>query len=229
MTKTQKGQRDTISCTGSARRDSTTAQNNKPSSSLEEEQEIQLTQEEIFQILTNGGEIEGLFMKDGQLYINASYIVAGKLSSKDGMTVFDLDDSRIVTRFYVYSEYDDNFQPVGSPIGETIVRYKGNHLNCTYLDYSTGTEELRSEISFGETGYIHLTTYGDDGSISLDADSAIHIGNNVCYLGLMGNPVRISGHKVDIYGEALTINGMTCAWKSNGDGTYTMIGTPVTT
>ena len=52
-----------------------------------------LVQKNIFDILTNNGEIEGLFMKDGKLYINAEYIATGILQSKDGKTFFlDLDN-----------------------------------------------------------------------------------------------------------------------------------------
>ena len=39
-----------------------------------------LTQEEVFNILTNNGAVQGIFMKDGQLYVNASYIQSGTLS-----------------------------------------------------------------------------------------------------------------------------------------------------
>ena len=41
---------------------------------------VNLTQEEIFNILTNNGQAEGIFMEDGQLYINASYIGSGAIS-----------------------------------------------------------------------------------------------------------------------------------------------------
>lgn len=40
-----------------------------------------LTQEEIFNILTNNGETQGIFMQDGKLYINLSYAKAGTLSA----------------------------------------------------------------------------------------------------------------------------------------------------
>ena len=40
-----------------------------------------LTQEEIFNRLTNNGAIQGLFMKDGQLFVNASYILTGILDA----------------------------------------------------------------------------------------------------------------------------------------------------
>ena len=48
------------------------------------------TQTDIFNKLTNNGELPGLFMKDGQLYINASYLATGVISSADGKISIDL-------------------------------------------------------------------------------------------------------------------------------------------
>lgn len=39
-----------------------------------------LTQQEIFNILTNNGVVQGIYMQDGQLYINAEYIKTGIIS-----------------------------------------------------------------------------------------------------------------------------------------------------
>lgn len=41
-----------------------------------------LTQEEIFNILTDNGRLQGVFMRDGMLYINGSYIKSGKVSGE---------------------------------------------------------------------------------------------------------------------------------------------------
>ena len=117
MTVTTAGQKMTIACTGSHRRDSTQAVNN-PSSRQEAlevaqgaagqaaeaalEQAIteagQLAQDavdnqtqlDIFNKLTDGGKLQGLYMENGQLYINASYLAAGTIKSQDG-TTFSLD------------------------------------------------------------------------------------------------------------------------------------------
>lgn len=40
-----------------------------------------LTQEEIFNLLTNGGEEQGLYLADGKVYLSASYIGTGSLSA----------------------------------------------------------------------------------------------------------------------------------------------------
>lgn len=41
-----------------------------------------LTQEEVFNILTDNGRLQGVFMRDGMLYINGSYIKSGKVSGE---------------------------------------------------------------------------------------------------------------------------------------------------
>lgn len=109
MTKTQKGQLDTLECTGSPRRSSSTAVNNPTTKDLMNYADQastaavkRQTQEDVFNKLTNNGQVQGLFLEEnGQLYINASYInsgilnasliTAGVLQSKDGGKSFCLD------------------------------------------------------------------------------------------------------------------------------------------
>lgn len=66
-----------------------------------------LTQEDIFNRLTDHGKSQGIFIEDGNVYFNATYIKSGeinsdliktgKISSKDGSVYFDLDNSEIHT------------------------------------------------------------------------------------------------------------------------------------
>lgn len=49
-----------------------------------------LDQDAIFNLLTNSGELKGLFMKDGELYINASYLATGVIKSENGKLEIDL-------------------------------------------------------------------------------------------------------------------------------------------
>ena len=98
MTKTQKGQKDILECTGSARRDSPTALNNVSSrdyaDSAANAAVKRQTQLDIFNKLTNNGSVQGLLIeKNGQIYVNATYISTGILASKDGKTFYlDLDE-----------------------------------------------------------------------------------------------------------------------------------------
>lgn len=132
MTKTQTGQRDTLECTGSARRDSATAANNKTQQQLAAEQEVYAqsaaqqaldaqTWKALFDKWTDGGKIQGIFAQDGVWIFNAEVgkiknliadlIAAGKLKSVDGKTYFDLDSGKFVST---------------SPTGDRVVVSGGN-------------------------------------------------------------------------------------------------------
>ena len=50
-----------------------------------------LTQDKAFDILTDGGTLEGLWYLNGKVYFNASYIAAGILRSQNGNTYWNLD------------------------------------------------------------------------------------------------------------------------------------------
>ena len=116
MTKVTEGQKDTIECTGSARRDNTKNLNNNQGVSKTDAAKIaqdaaqkavnDQTQLDVFNKLTNNGELQGIFYQDGKWYFNgqdvqvynllANAIVSGLLKSVDGKTYFDLDTGEIV-------------------------------------------------------------------------------------------------------------------------------------
>ena len=56
-----------------------------------------LDQDTIFNLLTNNGELKGLFMKYGVLYVNASYLATGVIKSEDGTVQIDLSGENGVT------------------------------------------------------------------------------------------------------------------------------------
>lgn len=107
MTKTQKGQQDTLECTGNSKRDTTAAVNSQQKSAEAAAQDAfaGMTQEQIFNKLTDGRTIQGIYAKDGKWYINAelatilnlsaNLLVSGMLRSKDGASYFDLETGRI--------------------------------------------------------------------------------------------------------------------------------------
>ena len=53
-----------------------------------------LDQDEIFNRLTNNGQLQGIYRgEDGEIYINASYIISGIIKSPDGKSlIIDLDN-----------------------------------------------------------------------------------------------------------------------------------------
>jgi hypothetical protein len=55
-----------------------------------------MTQEEVFNLLTNNGASEGIFKdENGEIYINASYLKTGTVVSADGKSYFNLETGEI--------------------------------------------------------------------------------------------------------------------------------------
>lgn len=94
------------------------------------------TQQGVFNRLTNNGALQGLYMYNGQLYVNASYIntgqlladliTTGKITSTNGKVYFDLDNNELVCDKMVST---DSNNTVESSIGYITVsgsRYYGN-------------------------------------------------------------------------------------------------------
>ena len=107
MKKTTRGMRADLECTGNARRDSSGAINDQTPHQVAQNAVNAQTPQDVFDKLTDYGKIQGLYIKDGKLYINAEFvqvvnlvassIVAGVLKSKNGKTYFDLDNGEICT------------------------------------------------------------------------------------------------------------------------------------
>lgn len=130
MTKTQTGQKDTLECTGNRERNTTTSANNKTAAERAAEAEGYAdsaaknaaqsavdgqTQEQIFLKLTKNGTLKGLYMLDGELYVNASYLKSGKISAGliDGTTL-NITTGAKIANFTVSNGYLFN----GIGIGE---------------------------------------------------------------------------------------------------------------
>lgn len=155
MTKITEGQKDTLECTGSVRRDSTSNVNNKKAPTLgEATNAAQLvaqkaaqaavdgqTQADIFNKLTNNGELQGLFYQGGKWYINAEFvqvynlvanaIIAGILKSVDGSSYFDLDQGE-------FRADDGNGNCVSMAHGDLILDYKGQGQSSVLLTAFAG-------------------------------------------------------------------------------------------
>ncbi len=92
MTKTQSGQRDTLECTGSKSRSSSTACHSQSAVQAAQQAVDRQSQQDIFNRLTNGGKVQGLMLgEDGNVYLNVTYATAGVLRSIDGKSWFDLN------------------------------------------------------------------------------------------------------------------------------------------
>lgn len=77
-----------------------------------------LTQDEIFNRLTNGGEDQGIYLHDGKVYINADYIVAGIIRAMNGRSHWNLNDGK----FYMNGGEIDLRADIGDA-GFSVGRY----------------------------------------------------------------------------------------------------------
>lgn len=76
-----------------------------------------MTKQQIFNILTDNGATQGIYMKNNKLYINGTYIGTGTIASSDGSSYWDLDIGRYRTETNDYEWME---------IWESVMR--GGHL-----------------------------------------------------------------------------------------------------
>lgn len=74
MSVARSGQKDTLECTGEARRDSSAVRNNRTMEQIVQQKVNALGQQDIFDRLTDGGKLQGFYVQDGKLYINAEFV-----------------------------------------------------------------------------------------------------------------------------------------------------------
>lgn len=140
--------------------------------------EAKLTTEEIFNLLTNNGRAQGLYRgEDGELYINASYIVAGILRSMNGSTRFNLDDGSFLCE-------DENGNYVKTKSGHIVL---GTHaededrkaLTIQEAGYGAGLV-FQNPFTGNSIGYLGADQFSGD--LYLDCDM-INPGKRVIYTG----------------------------------------------
>lgn len=101
----------------------------------------ELTQQEVFNILTNGGTTQGIYLQGGRIYINASYIGSGTLDANrinaKGLSVYNNSGTRT---FYIDSSGNvsinaSSFMLSGDSIG-TIVNESTSGILSDANDYT---------------------------------------------------------------------------------------------
>lgn len=67
-----------------------------------------LTQREIFNRLTNNGKTQGIYMQNGLLYVNASYMSTGILSDAYGRNTWNLSTGKLTTNYMTANNISAN-------------------------------------------------------------------------------------------------------------------------
>ena len=219
MTKTQKGQQDTLECTGNSRRDTATAVSNqpKPAEAAAQDAFAGMTQDQIFQKLTDNGRIQGLFMKDGQMYVNVAYLAAGIIASADGTVKIDLANN-FVTIDGEKNGYKTQIKLSASGMQGFSENTAGEMEHVLDFDMGAGGRPLGLwNVSWQENTGLILGTA--EGELSIGTtNSPAHIVGSEVTLGSIWGPM------IGVTNTGAFIDGKNVSWKPNGDGTYTLIG-----
>jgi hypothetical protein len=187
-----------------------------------------LTAEQIFNILTDNGKEQGIYRKNGKIYINASYILTGELlasllktgviTSEDGSVEIDLSQNKVT----VYAADKSHWFEISAGVLKHYTKGEnGNPVNTLSID--PGADFSQTEITNPSgTGGIVLDAFAGPTRIGGVGETYVN-GVNV-NIG-DGNTVGVLAKDVSLLAiRKLTIQGKTVSWKDNGDGTFTLIG-----
>ena len=199
-----------------------------------------VSQTEVFNKLTNDGKLPGLFMEDGQLYINANYLAAGVIRSKNGTIEIDLQNG---TQPIFNTGISTNGLVIrGDAYGAKAVLTA----DVTSAENSHGqtVDTMRVQMRSAEGKGFGLIneTFDGNGPVGGQLRLFDHKRNrtaNLCawdtYAGLKleSGEETVGAFTVGSDGKsalqcdslsAQTIMGRRVAWSPNGDGTFTLIG-----
>lgn len=130
----------------------------------------QVTQEQLFNKLTNNGTVQGLFFQNGQIYINAAYLASGTiradliqsgiLASKDGSFSLNLDTGELtITGMATQTDLQNLKQEGVEKIVTPVMKYSmsddglhiqkpgeeiGNRMDHEGMEVSRGSETMLS-------------------------------------------------------------------------------------
>lgn len=187
-----------------------------------------LTQEEIFNILTNNGKSQGLYRDDdGELYINATYILSdtfraelikiGVLTSSDGTVKIDLNNNRVTVDGKLSATVNGITKDYKTQV---VISASGMKL---YGENSKG--EMEEVIDFGggvggkPAGIINPSWKENIGLVIATAMGTLMLGTSEAGTEIFGSRVSIDSPTGDV-----SILGKQVYWKDNGDGTSTLCG-----
>ena len=162
------------------------------------------TQQDIFNKLTNGGKLKGIYMKDGELYINATYILTGELladlikagaiKSSDGSFEINLDNNEIVS----------------------LDESTGTTTSIRHGYMSVKDAEYKTRVSVG----LHYNFNHNKNCYSVEFHTPDNYANGKMAFRVFDDFLEI---QVPTYDFGLPL-GLEPRWKDNGDGTYTLVG-----
>jgi hypothetical protein len=202
-----------------------------------------LTQDEVFNLLTNNGANQGIYRENGELYTNASYMRTGTLTSEDGAIKIDLSKGSTEPVFNTGIS-TNGLRVRGDVSGAKEVfsaeAKKEEGVANPYFDMQIKSATAKAVIARLVELFTDNTYTESDGVSFLlktaDQHNEIRITVNQVAAGIRfyrdGQEVanlrlgsKADGTPAVALDGVLQINGKVVAWNDNGDGTSTLVGT----
>ena len=142
--------------------------------------DTELTQQEIFNRLTNNGQTQGIYLKDGKLYVNASYVKTGTLSADyldvDGIFSKEITATGSITGAVLKT--GDNFsvdkygnlEATNATVNRNLYLYDSIN-DITYTIEADGGLGTNSDFHVSEDLYVGGDAHGLDGIFTIKAQS----------------------------------------------------------
>ena len=156
------------------------------------------SQEEIFNKLSNNGNTHGVFMKDGQLYINATYIQTGKITDKNKKNYWDLDTGE----FQLSST---------ATVGGNKIATVNETIKYVDVEYSSGNSSTVPPTSGWNTGSPEWEAgkYIWQRTVTTMADGSKNISDPTCIQGAAGENGESTTITTNIIDYAVSNSGTT--------------------
>lgn len=116
-----------------------------------------LNQQKIFNRLTNGGKTQGVYLSNGLLYVNASYISTGIIADKQGWNSWNLNTGTLKTKYMTadsitangtfkcgYSTYYTMLNSTGQLAGYRTTDSSSSVQRVGYIDYTASMRDVNT-------------------------------------------------------------------------------------
>ncbi len=171
MEKVDKGGRSRITCTGSRTRYEPSAMCGRTVTEAVKEAVEGMTQQDVFNKLTNFGTVQGFYLQDGKLYINAELVqivnlVASVLESVKDNSTLRIDGAALKMKCGEYTTIELNNSEEGWPLFYMVERKDGtmtNMMDMSPRNFRLGSHggESGLSIEIDDTGKASLKLKGD--------------------------------------------------------------------
>lgn len=160
-----------------------------------------LTQEDVFDALTDNGATKGVYKEGNQLYINATYMQIGKIASKNKRVYFDLDNNELAC-----SKMIDRSTEAHTIDG---VKYENLQLNMQEINASNTKTYgiLMSKEGKEDIGMLFTPSASEDKCNQIRFGKGILIGENstLASIQIKNNAFGVNNTKV--YDDTVTVHG----------------------